>query len=315
MRKPAFLVALFLMMAPKLYSQKIDTTYFDADHFEIEKELKAFADHFEVSNFKSKNNRTGTVERYDIHGGKVLEFIMLNNAPTGPYTRYFLNGNIMAKGTWLNSQERGESEEWYDNGQKKGLRVVVEIPRIGPKSKLLEAWDRDGNVMVANGNGLYEEKIEKTGVLRYGNYKDGFRSGMWFDEEPNSELKSVTEYGDYGVHKWTKKDVKSEEEARAAIISEPQFPGGQGQWNKHLRKNLKYPRAASEAGIQGTIEITFMVRNNGRLENIRVSKSLHPAADAEGLRIVRLSPNWIPAQENGRNVDKEMTIKIRFRLS
>lgn len=58
------------------HAQFIDTVYYDADHHKMEKELKAFAAEFEVRNFKSRNNRTGTVERHDIYGGIVSEYTL-----------------------------------------------------------------------------------------------------------------------------------------------------------------------------------------------------------------------------------------------
>ena len=37
------------------------------------------------------------------------------------------------------------------------------------------------------------------------------------------------------------------------VEEDAEFPGGPGEWNKFLRKNLKYPRQAKRMGIEGNV--------------------------------------------------------------
>lgn len=180
-------------------------------------------------------------------------------------------------------------------------------------SSLREAWDQNGNLMVTNGDGLFEEQIEKTGVLRYGNYKDGFVDGIWTDEGTDGKVQVLSEYGEYGTLLWSQKGENTIEEAKAEVESMPQFPGGHGAWNRFLKRNMKYPREASRNGIQGQVGVTFTVLLTGEITNIKISKRVHSLLDAEARRVVRLSPNWTPALQEGHFLDREMTIELLFK--
>lgn len=93
---------------------------------------------------------------------------------------------------------------------------------------------------------------------------------------------------------------------------EPHFPGGQKSWNKFLVKNLKWPNGIDG---QGKVVIGFTVEKNGVLTGIRVVKKVSPEFDDEALRVVRLSPHWIPATLNGKPIRCKFYIPIDFRIA
>lgn len=75
-------------------------------------------------------------------------------------------------------------------------------------------------------------------------------------------------------------------------------PGEKDGLFKFIRENLKYP--ASEACIQGRVLIQFIIDSEGKIWYPYVIRELHPAFDAEALRVVRLMPNWeIPDENTG----------------
>ena len=57
----------------------------------------------------------------------------------------------------------------------------------------------------------------------------------------------------------------------------------------------------------------FVVTPNGQISRLEVLKSLGEDFDREAIRLLKEGPVWEPAVENGSNVEKEVTIKIRFR--
>ena len=96
--------------------------------------------------------------------------------------------------------------------------------------------------------------------------------------------------------------------------AEPEFAGGYAALYEHLNRNLKYPVIAEENGIQGDVEIQFVVEKDGSITNVTVSKSVDPSLDKEAIRVVRSMPNWSPAKKNGVIVRSQQHLTIPFRL-
>ena len=94
----------------------------------------------------------------------------------------------------------------------------------------------------------------------------------------------------------------------------PSFPGGSQKLKEFIEENLRYPKALEETCLQGRVIVRFIVERNGKLSNVKVVKSVHPALDKEALRIVKLMPRWIPGRQNGITVRVKYYIPIIFRL-
>ena len=94
----------------------------------------------------------------------------------------------------------------------------------------------------------------------------------------------------------------------------PCFHGGQGRMLEFIEKNLRYPKALEETCVQGRVIVAFVVERSGKLSNVKVVKSVHPALDKEALRIVKLMPKWIPGRQNGITVRVKYIIPVTFRL-
>ncbi|WDF60113.1 M56 family metallopeptidase [Flavobacterium sp. KACC 22758] len=85
-------------------------------------------------------------------------------------------------------------------------------------------------------------------------------------------------------------------------VNEPQFPGGITEFYKFIGKNFKMPAEASKNKVQGKVLMEFMIEKDGSLSEIKVKKDLGYGLVEEAVRVLRLSPKWIPATENGEPV-------------
>lgn len=94
----------------------------------------------------------------------------------------------------------------------------------------------------------------------------------------------------------------------------PLFPGGNKEMIKFFGDNIKYPEAAKKAKIQGRVIVTFTVTKDGNIENAKVVRSVHPALDAEALRVVKLMPKWTPGMQFGKPVDVKYTVPVAFAI-
>ena len=95
----------------------------------------------------------------------------------------------------------------------------------------------------------------------------------------------------------------------------PQFPGDEGELNKYLGKNIKYPTIAQENNIEGRVVVQFVVGRDGSIEDAQIAKSVDRSLDAEALRVVKSMPRWIPGKQGGRAVKVKYYVPVNFKLN
>ncbi len=106
-----------------------------------------------------------------------------------------------------------------------------------------------------------------------------------------------------------------EEEIFTIVEDEPEFPGGQAALMQFLQDNLKYPTMAREAGIQGTVFVTFVVERDGNITDVRVLRGVGGGLDEEAVRVVQTMPKWTPGRQRGQAVRVQFNLPIRFVLN
>jgi TonB family protein len=94
---------------------------------------------------------------------------------------------------------------------------------------------------------------------------------------------------------------------------EASFPGGAINWSAFLQRNLRYPEDAIDQEIQGRVTLSFIVRQDGTLSDIEAISGPE-LLRAEAIRVLRLSPKWIPAYQNKSPVISRQRQPISFVL-
>lgn len=95
----------------------------------------------------------------------------------------------------------------------------------------------------------------------------------------------------------------------------PSPKGGLSEFNRYLSKNLKYPQQAREKQIQGTVFLSFVVDEEGKVTQASVLRGIGGGADEETLRVLNESPAWNPGIQDGEPVAVKMLIPFRFKLA
>jgi hypothetical protein len=87
----------------------------------------------------------------------------------------------------------------------------------------------------------------------------------------------------------------------------PEFQGGMQEFYKFISKNYKIP---TNFKGNGKIYISFIVETDGSLSEFQVLRDLGFGTGEEAVRVLKLSPKWIPGKEDDKVVRMKFTLPI-----
>ncbi|MBD2724175.1 TonB family protein [Hymenobacter armeniacus] len=92
----------------------------------------------------------------------------------------------------------------------------------------------------------------------------------------------------------------------------PTFPGGDAAYRKFVSQNAHYPETALAKGLSGTVFVSFVVDEEGRITDAQVVRGCGNGFDEEALRVIRLMPWWNPGRVAGDAVRVSKTMAVPF---
>lgn len=125
---------------------------------------------------------------------------------------------------------------------------------------------------------------------------------------------------------------------KSKMSKAPEYKGGETMLRYYLAKSIKYPRIASNYGLEGQTVVKFMVEADGSITNARVidnritvedklpfqklrgdskMRTRQEALDAfseEALRVINDMPQWNPGKRYGMPIKVEYELPINFKL-
>ena len=95
----------------------------------------------------------------------------------------------------------------------------------------------------------------------------------------------------------------------------PTFNGGEAGafFSKWVYENLKYPQTAKDAEVQGRVLAQFVVGTDGKIQDVKVLRGIHPDLDAEVVRVISSSPDWTPGYVRGEPVKVTYMFPVVFK--
>jgi len=99
-------------------------------------------------------------------------------------------------------------------------------------------------------------------------------------------------------------DTLIDDPAFEKVDIEAGFPGGDPAWKKFLEKNLRGDVATENGAPAGIymVLVQFIVDKEGNLSDIKPLTNWGYGMEKEVLRLLKISPKWSPAIQNGRAV-------------
>lgn len=99
------------------------------------------------------------------------------------------------------------------------------------------------------------------------------------------------------------------------VKSLPEFDGGMQEFYQEVRNNLKYPKEAKRAGINGKVYLSFIVELDGAISNLKVVKELGYGCDHAALEAVSGLGFAKPAYNHeGKPVRMRLVMPVNFNL-
>lgn len=99
------------------------------------------------------------------------------------------------------------------------------------------------------------------------------------------------------------------------IVEESAAPrDGMNAFYKLTGESIRYPAQARRLNVEGKVFVEFVVNKDGELTDIHVIKGIGSGCDEEAIRVVKLSPPWVPAKQRGKPVRQRIVLPIFFKL-
>ena len=275
--------------------------------------------------------------------GQLAYKLRYTDGDNGFARHYHPNGNLKAFIPITDGKIDGVFSLYFENGQ---LHRQTEF-RAGARYSVIKIFDLQGNDITdknfRQGTGHYviyfppKEDDTALKMSRVYTYEDGeivasryfCRNGnitqivAYSDDLGKFVMRRFNEDGSHisfmdSVASWQRRSGRNRLFASAYLAGDLSFPatfqGGENGISRFLVQNIRYPRTASDAGIEGRVVVQFVVSAMGEIEDVTVKESVSPELDAEAVRVVKSMPRWNPAFMHGLPVRMRFTFPVIFRL-
>ena len=193
-----------------------------------------------------------------------------------------------------------------------------------------------------NGNmatpAAYEKYLKEEGAVTFTTYRsngkkilgivtpnNNYVTGVWDATKHPDEQETVyhmkdKQYkvrgGKYVEIEATQKNEEKKTVSFHQVAQPPRFNGGDAnEFSKWVNQNLRYPEKCRQSRVEGRVTLQFTVTEEGKVNNVKVLRSVNEDIDKEAVRVVSESPDWTPGKdENGKTVAVTYTFPVIFRL-
>ena len=212
----------------------------------------------------------------------------------GPFKSYYSNGSLEKEGNFVNGVEEGSWNTW-------GL-----------------TYTKIDSIVYAKGVPWFKAHFQhhKNGKLSYCELNDSLKNTLrvFTYDENGKVLSDVFFKGNRGILKAYKDGKVQTDSVFTREENEAEFPGGDYAWRQFLYKNMNAHVPAENGAPSGkyTVIVKFIIDTDGTMKEVGTETSLGYGMEAEALRMMSKSPNWIPANRYGRRIKAYRRQPITF---
>ena len=321
--KPLLTITILLITSLCFAQNKIvRMTFFKFDGRYVSQ--KDSADYFQLVSEPDSGSKLFNVTEYYKDRKRKLVGNSSTIEPTtfeGQCATFYDSGKRRSLTNFKNGLPVGDKYDFFSNGK---LYLQTDYPDNGDKYNSLDQnfliranFDSLGTALVENGNGYYKGYDDKFSYIdEEGPVKNGKRDSLWKGIDKNLDITYTENYKDGVMISGTSmgKDGNPVAYTKSRAVP-PQFKGGLDAFGQYLGRNINYPDDARQNNVQGRVILSFVVEKNGKVTEVKVSKSVSPSIDAEAVRVLQNSPAWAPGTEYGRKVRVAYSVPVNFSLT
>lgn len=247
--------------------------------------IKRAGEFYQVSFYDKKDVLKEVISFEDkelsVRKGPYSSFYGTSNGDTGTYDKGHKHGEWINYGT-VNGEKKIRRTENYHYGKLDG--------------KFRQNWP--------------DEQVQQEGA-----YENGRKVGEWKFVYKDGKPAGKEVYDVYGKKSTAEYFFNDGKPAKYEdLFTPPSFVGGIQAFYKYLGSEIRYPKQAAKDGITGTVYVSFTVKKDGSVEDVKADRSPNYELADEAIRIVERSPNWIPGKQFGETVNVKYNVPIKFSL-
>lgn len=224
----------------------------------------------------------------------------------GTYVSYYPNGLRKCVMAYHEGKPLGDITEYYPNGKLYAVAVFGKRDNL----TLVACRDSTGKVLAENGNGHWLKFDDNfTRLAEEGQIVNGKENGVWYKVIGNEKYPFTYAKGQIIT------DVDYTKTGPVLNMTDvmPAFAGGKDAFNAFLKRTIVYPKYAKDNNLTGSALVTFTVEKDGALTDLRITKSTFSGLlDAEALRVISLSPQWVSGSVHGVPARVRNTVTVNF---
>ena len=92
----------------------------------------------------------------------------------------------------------------------------------------------------------------------------------------------------------------------------PIYTGGDQAMVGFIKSNFTFPKEIPKSEINGRVRVVLVITKQGDICDVRITSKPHMYIDNEVIRVIKMMPKWIPATNEGENVDSYYMLDIKF---
>ena len=99
------------------------------------------------------------------------------------------------------------------------------------------------------------------------------------------------------------------------VEKQPEFEGGMDAFYRYVLKEMSYPLQARQMGVEGRVDVQFVVEKDGSISEVRAINGIGAGCDSEAVRVVQNAPSFRPGTQRGKPVRVRMVVPVIFKLN
>lgn len=320
MRKITLISLLYLLTFTFSYAQvNIQTLYTKNDN--VTKELdKAY--YARLVSIPDQNTKDTLVEEFYLSNNALkLQGKVTNISGTkfkGKKYEMFENGNLKSEQMYSNDSQQIDTAFYYHQNGK--IKSIIYLPfTIDKKGKYkiqeplyLAYADSTGKVLLKDGNGFAVS--DNSYSYEEGNYINHKKEGEWKGHFNNKKYTFVETFKENKLVSGTTKDSIGHQTPYDSITgsTEPKYPGGIPKLMNFIGQNYDYPMQALRAGVNGVVEIEFVIDKSGEARDFKIKRALGYGTGEAALKVLKKMQKWQPGFQRGIPVNVKYILPIRL---